>query len=165
LLARHPAICLTLVARAEFETARDLIRHRLELSPQHLVSSGGRIIHHLREDGSWESDAAFTEWLDRQSIPRHMEEKPLAILPVAIEYLEIQWAAPRPLVVFASPISERDLLILADIPIPTGGAPAELAPFASRLPPAQEAKAGRRGLLELLGGMAFQGIPPGRRAP
>lgn len=158
-LAYHPEVCLTLVSALRFDEALALVESHLSVLPLHVVSSKGFVLHHLRDGNEWDVDPSYSEWLNLQQLAEESsleplstaENTPLCAVGIAVEYLEIQWGAPRPLVVFGSVSSEHDLLALADIPVTFGDIPEDLSPSPTHPkhhPPT--GNVGRKGLLDLL---------------
>lgn len=158
-LACDPGVCLTLISGFDFDEALALAESQLDILPHNFVSSGGTRIHHLIGGGVWEEDLEYGDWLGIQRQVMDVKTQSLPVAPVAVDYLEIQWTAPRPLVVLGSWSSEADLLILADMPVPIGDYEevpvgllrTEHQPFTG--------KVGRKGLLDLLRSRTIPGVP------
>ena len=82
--------------------------------PQHLLANGGKSIHHLTRQGGMEPDPDYDEWLGFQGEIRSHER---GIVAAGVEYLEICWNTPRPLMALGDIDRDYPLLGLADLPV------------------------------------------------
>lgn len=125
-----PGIVLTLFTRHPFQRVRKILPDGLGGQPRHLVTDGGDSLFHQGLFGEWEWDSAFPDWLSfhrtlfRRGVagagepPGSLTGQQVDPIAVALDFLEIFWEAPRPLVVFGDPSRDRLLLQVAEIRIP-----------------------------------------------
>lgn len=113
--------------------------------PHHLLTDGGRTIHHLTRQGGMEPDQDYDEWLDSQGAARPHER---GVAAAAMEYLEICWNTPRPLMVLGDLDRDYPLMGLADLPVLESGSD-ENSPWRAQLL-ARSFRARHRGLRDVI---------------
>lgn len=113
--------------------------------PHHLLANGGRTVHHLTPQGGMESDPDYDEWLDFQGGVRPHER---GMVAAGLEYLEICWNTPRPLMVLGDLERDYPLMGLADLPVLECGS-RESSPLRAHLL-ARAFRARERGLRDVI---------------
>ncbi len=114
-LKGHPGIVLTLVTQAPaWETCLALTQRPWVL-PRHLIAEGGEEILHLTNGGEWNPDLEFKDWQRLLGNPQ-VDPAPgrLSHPAVALEYLECNCEAPRPLLVCLGSPEWKPVVGLAD---------------------------------------------------
>lgn len=138
-----PGVTVTFFTDLRASDAVELLSEASILPPDHLLAEVGMTLHHRSAAGDMEADPDYREWLDFQYETKNRLGVAKAI---GLEYLEMCWHSPRPLMVVGSPGSDLPILGLADIPVFTeipgtkGGIPAVLTcrPFHLSLPALSE---------------------------
>ena len=127
-----PGIVLTLFTRHLFQRVKKILPDGMGGQPRHLVADGGDSLFHQGLFGDWEWDGSFPDWVSfSRTLIRHdlagagglagsLAGQKVDSIAVALDFLEIFWEAPRPLVVFGDPSRDRLLLQVAEIRIPLG---------------------------------------------
>lgn len=84
------------------------------LRPDHLLVEAGKGLLHRQPTGAMELDPDYQEWLD---LLGESGAAPGALQARGVEYLEMNWGTPRPLMVAGRPEVDAPVLGLADIPV------------------------------------------------
>ena len=100
--------------------------------PEHLLADSGMEVCHRDAGGHLVQDPEYREWLGHRSRFRPCGG---AVRAISLEYLEIAWAAPRPLVATGRADRDLSLLGLAELPLLRPGFLPPATPL--RMPPAQ----------------------------
>lgn len=109
-----PGVTLTLFSDRQGDLAMNLLSGAGLLPPEHLLANSGLVVLHRDAHSHMERDPDYREWLDFQYETR---TRPGSAKAIGMEYLEICWATPRPLMVVGRPGPDAPILGLADIPV------------------------------------------------
>lgn len=124
ILRGFPGVMLTVHTDRPVDAARHLLK-QTRLLPDHLLSDSGTVVCHREEGGGLVQDPDYLEWLAFQG---NFRPRAGAAKAVGVEFLEIGWAAPRPLVVTGRADLDLSLLGLADLPLLRPGSSQQASP-------------------------------------
>lgn len=168
-----PGFVLTLFTSQPFLRVKNLFLDGLGGQPRHVVTDDGDSIFHQGLFGEWDWDSAYPDWLtfNRQLIRKTPGTAREASgvdsdpgnnsVAIALDFIEIFSATPRPVAVFGDPNRDIQLLQGAELPVPLGiGRPAEASLVISAALGLSGSHPAIQRLVDLLGNPAGRSASP-----